>query len=55
MSDYENTAENALSQIDANGYSERFAVSGKNMYKIGVIFSAEGKGLLGWKAKSDSR
>ena len=51
-SDYEKTAENALNQIDANGYSERFAVSGKNMYKIGVIFSAEGKGLLGWKAKS---
>ena len=42
-------AENALSQIDANGYSERFAVGGKKMYKIGLVFSSEGKGLLGWK------
>ena len=42
-------AEEALAQIDANGYSQRFAVSGKTMYKVALVFSSEGKGLLGWK------
>ncbi len=47
--DFESVVENALYQIDANGYSERFAVNGKTMYKIGVVFSSEGKGIVGWK------
>ncbi|WP_407428877.1 AAA family ATPase [Treponema sp.] len=46
---FEEVAEEALTQIDANGYSERFAVSGKQMYKVGVVFSSDGKGMLGWK------
>ena len=48
---FEEVAEDALAQIDANGYSDRFAVSGKKMYKIGVVFSSEGKGMVGWKVK----
>ena len=48
---FEEMAEEALAQIDANGYSERFAVSGKKMYKVALVFSSEGKGLLGWKVK----
>ena len=48
---FEEVAEDALKQIDDNGYCERFAVSGKNMYKIGVVFSSEGKGMVGWKVK----
>ena len=47
--DFETVADVALFQIDANGYSDRFAVSGKAMYKIALVFSSEGKGLLGWK------
>ena len=43
--------EAALDQIDANGYSDRFAVSGKKMFKVGVVFSSEGKGMVGWKVK----
>lgn len=46
---FEEVAEEALSQIDANGYAERFAVSGKSMFKVGVVFSSEGKGMVGWK------
>lgn len=46
---FEEVAAEALSQIDANGYANRFAVSGKTMYKAGVVFSSDGKGLLGWK------
>ena len=48
----EEVAEEALSQIDENGYSQRFAVSGKTMYKVALVFSSEGKGLLGWKVKA---
>ena len=48
---FEEVAEEALAQIDANGYSQRFAVSGKKMYKVALVFSSEGKGLVGWKAK----
>lgn len=48
---FDEVAEEALTQIDENGYAERFIVSGKNMYKVGLVFSSEGKGLLGWKVK----
>ena len=44
-------AELALTQIDTNGYSERFAVSGKQMFKAGVVFSSDGKGIVEWKVK----
>ena len=46
---FEEVAADALAQIDANGYADRFAVSGKAMYKVGVVFSSEGKGIAGWK------
>lgn len=42
-------ADEALAQIDAKGYADRFAVSGKSMHKAGVVFSSEGKGLVLWK------
>ena len=48
---FDEVAEEALTQIDENGYAERFTVSGKNMCKVGLVFSSEGKGLLGWKVK----
>ena len=48
---FEEVAEEALAQIDANGYSQRFSVNGKKMYKVALVFSSEGKGLLGWKLK----
>ena len=47
--DFDTLAKNALEQIDANGYAERFVVGGKTMHKIGVVFSSDGKGMLGWK------
>ena len=49
--DFEEVAAEALAQIDANGYAERFAISGKAMYRIGLVFSSDGKGLVGWKVK----
>ncbi|MBO4858467.1 MAG: AAA family ATPase [Treponema sp.] len=47
--DFDEVADEALRQIDFNGYADRFAVSGKNMYKVGVVYSSEGKGIVGWK------
>ncbi len=48
---FEEVAAEALEQIDAGGYADRFTVSGKQMYKVGVVFSSDGKGLCGWKVK----
>ena len=48
---FEEVAAKALEQIDANGYADRFAVSGKQIYKVGVVFSSDGKGMCGWKVK----
>ena len=36
--DFDQVATEALAQINANGYAERFAVSGKTMYKVGLVF-----------------
>ena len=47
--DFEQVADLAPKQIDANGYADRFTVSGKQLYKVGLVFSSQGKGLLGWK------
>ena len=49
--DFEAVADAALAQIDAHAYSERFFSSGKQIYKVGVVFSSKGKGLVGWKIK----
>ena len=46
---FEAVAAEALTQIDANGYAERFAVNGKQLFKIGIVFSSKGKGMIGWK------
>lgn len=48
--EFEEVANEGLKQIDANGYAQRFAVAGKTMHKVALVFSSEGKGLLGWKA-----
>ena len=49
--EFDDVADEGLDQIDANGYSQRFEVSGKSMKKVCLVFSSEGKGLLGWKEK----
>ena len=49
--DVDEVAQAALAQIDGNGYAERFAVSGKRMFKVALVFSSDGKGLLLWKVR----
>ena len=46
---FEEVVQQGLKQIDENGYSARFAVSGKKMIKVCAVFSSEGKGMTGWK------
>ena len=46
---FDEVACEGLTQIDANGYSDRFKVSGKKMFKTALVFSSDGKGLVGWK------
>ena len=48
---FEEVAAEALAQISANGYADRFTVNGKPMHKVGVVFSSDGKGMLGWKCE----
>lgn len=43
----ENALKEALNQIEQKCYSTRFSNSEKNMFKVGVVFSKEGNGLLG--------
>lgn len=50
---FEEVAQQGLRQIDENGYSDRFAVSGKTIIKACVVFSNEAKGLIGWKVNPD--
>jgi len=49
--DFDKVADEALIQIDAKGYSDRFVVNGKTMHKIAIVFSSNGKGIVGWKIK----
>lgn len=49
---FDEVADFALEQIDKNGYSKRFEVSGKTMHKIALVYSSDGKGMVGWKVKA---
>jgi hypothetical protein len=42
------TAEDALKQIDDKGYLIPFTASGKQLVKIGIEFSADGRGVKRW-------
>ena len=43
------TADEALRQIDDKGYAEPFKSDGRQIYKIGVSFSSETRGIEDWK------
>ncbi|CCZ48241.1 aAA-ATPase [Bacteroides sp. CAG:661] len=42
------TAEEAIRQINEKGYAAPFASDGRTLYKIGVNFSNEIRGIEGW-------
>ena len=43
------TADEALKQIEDKGYAEPFKTDGRQIYKIGVSFSSETRGIEEWK------
>ncbi|MGM9724291.1 MAG: PD-(D/E)XK nuclease domain-containing protein, partial [Prevotella sp.] len=43
------TADEALRQIDDKGYAEPFKSDGRQLYKIGVNFSSETRGIEEWR------
>ena len=45
----DDTAENALKQIDTKDYALPFAADSRKLYKIGVSFDSESRKLVGWK------
>ena len=44
----DDTAENALIQIDGSGYADKYKAGGKRIVKIGAAFSTEKRELTGW-------
>ena len=43
------TADEALKQIEDKGYAEPFKADGRHIYKIGVCFSSETRGIEEWR------
>ncbi|MDE6379211.1 MAG: ATP-binding protein [Muribaculaceae bacterium] len=49
---YDGTAEDALRQINENGYALKFATDTRQLLRIGVNFSSETRRIEGWKIES---
>lgn len=44
----DDTAENALAQIDAQGYAKPYEADGRKLIKIGAAFSSKERTLTEW-------
>ncbi|MBP5769894.1 MAG: PD-(D/E)XK nuclease domain-containing protein [Bacteroidaceae bacterium] len=47
---YDHTAQEALDQIDAKGYAEKYRMDGRPVTKVGIAFSSEERNITEWKA-----
>jgi hypothetical protein len=47
----DDTAENALSQIDSQGYAKPYEADNRRLIKIGATFSSEERTLSEWLVK----
>lgn len=45
------SADEAMQQIEENGYAEPFAMDSRELYKIGISFSSQTRGVSEWKIK----
>jgi hypothetical protein len=45
----DDTADNALAQIEEQGYAKPFEADSRKLIKIGAVFSSEGRTLADWK------
>ena len=48
---YDDTADNALRQIDERGYADKYALDGRPITKIGVAFSSKERNITEWKSE----
>ena len=44
-------ADDAIKQIEDNGYDMPFKASGKKIYKLGVVFDSKERNIVEWKVK----
>lgn len=45
------TADDAIKQIEDNGYDNPFKASNKQIYKLGVVFDSKERNIVEWKVK----
>ena len=48
----QHTAREALQQIDQCGYGEKYALEGRPVTKVGMVFGAEERNITDWEARS---
>jgi hypothetical protein len=49
---YDDTVETALEQIDNKGYADKYALDGRPVTKVGIVFSSKERNITDWKAIS---
>ncbi len=49
---YDDTAENALAQIDSRGYAEKYRLDGRPVTKVGIAFSSEERNITDWRSEA---
>jgi hypothetical protein len=47
---YDDTADAALEQIDRKGYAGKYALDGRPVTKVGIVFSSQEHNITDWKA-----
>ncbi len=48
---YDDTADNALKQIDERGYASKYALDGRPITKVGIAFSSKERNITEWKSE----
>jgi len=48
---YDDTADNALRQIDERGYASKYALDGRPVIKVGLAFSSKERNITEWKSE----
>ena len=48
---YDDTAENALAQIDSRGYADKYRLDGRPVTKVGIAFSSAERNITEWDSK----
>lgn len=52
---YDDTAEEALKQIDQRGYAEKYHLDGRPITKVGIAFSSKERNITEWKSEPEEK